>query len=135
MIDHIEPVFVEFVPRELEPGKLYISHRYQTTAHLCASGCGNKVVLPIGAAEWHLTSDGTTVSLSPSVGNWEFPCRAHYFIRHNQIDWAPGMDNEAVEAGRRRDQMELDEEFKRREAARPKSWLTGFVEWVKSLFR
>jgi hypothetical protein len=27
------------------------------------------------------------VTLSPSVHSTGFPCRSHYFIRNNRIDW------------------------------------------------
>ena len=49
---------------------------YATAVHLCACGCGNKVVTPFSPAEWQLTYDGDTVSLSPSIGNWQFPCKS-----------------------------------------------------------
>jgi hypothetical protein len=41
-------------------------------------GCGKKVVLPLHPTHGKLTYDGETVSLSPSVGNWSFPCESHY---------------------------------------------------------
>jgi len=110
-IDYLEPTFVEFVPKDLEAGKLYVSLTYNTTVHLCASGCGNKVVLPLGPAEWQMYYDGESVSLSPSVGNWDYPCRAHYVIRKNRIQWAPQWSKEQVEVGRRRDQIALDRHF------------------------
>jgi hypothetical protein len=31
--------------------------------------------------------DGETVSLSPSIGNFEFSCQSHYFIRKNLVVW------------------------------------------------
>ena len=69
----VEPEFVEFIPAGLTEGKLYVSMLYATTVHLCACGCGNKVVLPLSPAEWQLYFDGESVSLTPSVGNWEYP--------------------------------------------------------------
>ncbi len=107
-IERLEPIFVEFIPRELVPGKLYVSMVYTTTAHLCASGCGSKVVLPISPAQWQLCFDGETVSLSPSVGNWDLPCQAHYWIRKNKIHWAPQWDKKRIHAGRRSDTRDLD---------------------------
>lgn len=104
----LEPVFVDTMPPELGTGELYVSMIYATTVHLCACGCGNKVVLPLGPAEWQLTYDGESVSLTPSVGNWEFPCRSHYWIRSNAIRWAAPWTSEQVEAGRRRDAAALD---------------------------
>jgi len=43
---------VEFMPRELEPGILYVSEKYGTAAHLCACGCGAKIRTPLGPTEW-----------------------------------------------------------------------------------
>jgi hypothetical protein len=79
--------FVEFIPRELEPGVLYVSLRYRTATHLCPSGCEQEVVTPLGRDDWTLSFDGT-VSLYPSVGSWGLPCRSHYWIRGDEIVWA-----------------------------------------------
>jgi len=110
-ISHLEPVFVEFIPpeAELKPGKLYISMQYGATVHLCASGCGMKVSLPITPAKWHILFDGNTVTLSDSVGNWSYPCKAHYWIINNQIVWAPSWDDKRIEAGRRNDERDVEE--------------------------
>jgi hypothetical protein len=35
---------------------------------------------PISPADWQLAYDGDTVSLTPSIGNWGFPRRSHYWI-------------------------------------------------------
>jgi len=95
--------FVEFIPEELEDGVLYISIPYATTTHLCACGCGSKVVLPLHPTHWKLTFDGETVSLSPSVGNWSFPCQSHYWIERDRIRWAPKWSKEKIDAGRAKD--------------------------------
>ena len=101
MLDRIEPKFVEFVPETLEPGVLYVSIGYATASHLCACGCGEKVVTPFTPTDWRMTFDGETVSLSPSVGNWEQGCFTHYVIDCNRIiehgPWTP----EQIEQGRR----------------------------------
>lgn len=114
--EEFEPRLVEFVPKELEPGVIYISIKYRTTVHLCASGCGNKVVLPLGPAQWNITWDGETISMSPSVGNWEYPCESHYWIRRNLVQWAPKWSRERIERGRERDGRALDSYFGTREA-------------------
>ncbi|WP_022894614.1 DUF6527 family protein [Agromyces subbeticus] len=105
----LEPLFVEFIPRELEPGKLYVSMVYTTTAHLCASGCGSKVVLPLSPVQWQIYFDGEAISLTPSVGSWDLPCQAHYWIRKNKIWWAAPWDKKRTEAGRRSDARDLDD--------------------------
>ena len=73
--------FVEYVPSVLDDGILYISMEYRTAVHLCVCGCGNKIVTPITPTDWQLTFDGKSVSLSPSIGNWNFECKSHYFIK------------------------------------------------------
>lgn len=95
--------FVEFIPEALEEGVLYISIPYATTTHLCACGCGSKVILPLHPTHWKITFDGETVSMSPSVGNWSFPCQSHYSIKSDRIEWAPKWSKERIERGRAAD--------------------------------
>ncbi|MGL4410568.1 MAG: DUF6527 family protein [Bacteroidales bacterium] len=83
----INPEFVEFIPDSLESGILYISMKYSVAVHLCACGCGKEVVTLFSPKDWKLYFDGDSVSLSPSIGNYEYPCKSHYFIKYNQIDW------------------------------------------------
>ena len=56
---------------------------------LIPTGCGGRVVTPLSPDDWRLTYDGDTVSLWPSIGNWAFACQSHYWIRSDQIVWAP----------------------------------------------
>ena len=81
----IQHKFVEFIPSKLEEGILYISIEYHTAAHLCICGCGNLVFTPLTPNDWNLTFDGRTVSLSPSIGNWNFDCKSHYWIVNSKI--------------------------------------------------
>lgn len=92
--------FVEFIPKVREPGVIYVSIPYATAVHDCFCGCGTKVVTPISPVGWSLTYDGETISLSPSVGNWSFPCRSHYFVQRDTVMWAGDMSDERVERGR-----------------------------------
>lgn len=80
--------FIEFMPDRLENGVLYISMSYNTATHLCACGCGKEVVTPISPIGWSLTYNGQTISLRPSIGNWNFPCKSHYFITDSKVQWA-----------------------------------------------
>lgn len=80
--------FVEFIPSELKHGVVYISIPYATASHNCACGCRRKVVTPLTPTDWKLIFDGETVSLSPSIGNWSFECRSHYWILRNHVKWA-----------------------------------------------
>jgi hypothetical protein len=93
--------FVEFVPEELEQGILYVSIRYVTAVHKCCCGCGYEVVTPLSPNDWKLIFDGKTVSLEPSIGNWGFACRSHYWITRNQVSWAEDWSDKRVEASRK----------------------------------
>ena len=83
----LTPVFVDFIPEHLEPGRLYLSRKYETATHLCCCGCGNKVVTPLKNNFWTLREEGNRVWLSPSIGNWSLDCKSHYFISGNRVDW------------------------------------------------
>lgn len=100
---NVIPEFVEFIPEALEDGKLYVSHKYATAVHKCCCGCGNKVVTPLSPTGWRLTVSGQYVSLYPSIGNWSFPCRSHYWIRRNRVVWSYSMTQQEINAWRRYD--------------------------------
>jgi hypothetical protein len=100
--------YVEYIPEQLKPGVLYISKRFRTASHLCCCGCGLKVVTPLNPAKWSLTDHGASVSLSPSVGNWGYPCRSHYLIVRNQVRWAGQLDHRQIAAVQRRDRIDVE---------------------------
>lgn len=106
-LTHLEPQFVEFIPDHLDDGVLYISERFRTCSHKCCCGCGDEVVLPLSPAEWQLDRDGEFVSLWPSVGNWDYPCRSHYVIRRNQVRWAASMTAHQIRRVKQRDEVAL----------------------------
>lgn len=103
MTERFTPEFVEFMPPKLEEGKLYISMEYGTVVHLCASGCGEKVVTPLSPTDWRLIYNGETVSLDPSIGNWNFECRSHYWIRNGKVRWSASWTDDEIREGRERD--------------------------------
>lgn len=94
--DEIRPQFVDFIPQRLEVGVLYISERYKTASHICPCGCGEKVVTPLSPVDWTLRNSAGVVSLHPSIGNWNYSCRSHYWIRRNHVVWAGSMTEEEV---------------------------------------
>ncbi|MEU5554075.1 DUF6527 family protein [Micromonospora sp. NPDC047793] len=101
--------FVDYVPSELADGTIYISVEYATAVHSCCCGCGHKVVTPLHPAQWKLTFDGESISLDPSVGNWNLPCSSHYWINRNRVRWAGAWSEDKIAAGRRRDRVALQE--------------------------
>lgn len=100
--------FVDGAPPTLEPGVLYVSMRHKSVLHLCACGCGHEVVTPLAPHRWSLAFDGETVSLEPSIGNSALPCRSHYYVTNNEVDWHRPMTDKTIEWARRRDQRALD---------------------------
>lgn len=98
--------FVDSTPAELEDGIIYVSVRFRVVVHLCACGCKNKVVTPLRPAKWRLTFDGDSISLLPSIGNWQFPCRSHYLIVRDKIQWSTAWSDEEIAEGRARDSRE-----------------------------
>jgi hypothetical protein len=95
--------FVTNLPDRLEPGVLYISMEYATVAHLCCCGCGVEVVTPLTPTDWNMTFDGETISLSPSVGNWNDACRSHYVVKRSRVITALPWSDRQIEAERHRD--------------------------------
>src|SRR5262249_6117690 len=103
--------FVEYIPDALAPDTLYISIPFATAVHDCFCGCGSRVVTPIRPTSWQLLFDGAAVSLWPSIGNWNFNCRSHYWIRGGRVVWALPMTQAEIERGRNRDRKLIDQYF------------------------
>lgn len=95
--------FVDSLPEVLEEKTLYVCMEFTTAAHKCVCGCGREVVTPFSPTDWKMIYDGKTVTLHPSVGNWSFPCRSHYWIRRNRVEWAPAWSEEEIKMGHMRD--------------------------------
>lgn len=85
-IYEIKNEFVHRIPSQLEEGVLYICLSCDVVIHKCACGCGEKIVLPLSPEHWQLKYDGE-VSLAPSIGNYQYKCKSHYFIRNNKVIW------------------------------------------------
>jgi Family of unknown function (DUF6527) len=83
----IQHKFVKVIPEIIEEGILYISLDYRTAIHRCPCGCQEEIITPFSANDWTLQFYGEVVSLSPSIGNFQLPCRSHYFIVKNNINW------------------------------------------------
>ena len=126
--------YVEFIPEHLQPGTLYISLKYKTASHLCFCGCGYRVVTPLNAAKWTLTDHGKSVSLFPSVGNWSFPCKSHYWITLGQIKWAAKMSDKQIAHVRKMDRADAELYASTNESAS-----NGFISqlwlWIRNFFK
>lgn len=113
-VSELKPEYVELMPKTIGEGVLYISKKYSTAVHMCCCGCGQKVVTPLKPTEWSLSAAAGRVTLRPSIGNWSFACRSHYWIKSNRVVWAGDMSSAEIERGRR-----LDRAAKNRYFAQP----------------
>lgn len=99
----MKPQFVGHFPEKLDGNILYLAMEFATAVHLCACGCGRKVITPFSPTDWKMEFNGETVSLKPSIGNWSFPCRSHYWILNGRVEWAGDMTVDEVKRLRQRD--------------------------------
>lgn len=122
--------FVELIPDLLDGGVIYISLKYSTAVHKCFCGCQEEVVTPLSPTDWKLIFDGKTISLSPSIGNWNFKCQSHYWINNNQVIWAKKWSDAEIKVGRNQDFINKKKyypiEKKNSYWSRIKRWLTKF---------
>lgn len=115
----VMPEFVDFIPKELGDGVLYISEKYKTAAHKCMCGCGTKIVTPLKPGFWKLSVQNGLVSLAPSIGNWNHPCQSHYFITRNAVRWEGRMSRAAIEKARDRDARQANRLYGKPEPTPP----------------
>jgi hypothetical protein len=92
--------FVTHIPEHLENHVLYISMEFRVAIHKCCCGCGERIVTHLSPSGWKLIFDGKTVSLEPSIGNWSYKCRSHYWITSNEVEWAGQWSEERIQQGR-----------------------------------
>lgn len=102
------------MPNSIENNTLYISIEYCTAIHNCMCGCDNEVVTPLSPTDWKIIFDGKSVSLSPSIGNWSFECKSHYWIRENRVEWAKKWSDETIDFNRNQDKQLKSEYFNER---------------------
>lgn len=128
----LTPEFVEFIPERLEEGILYISEVHGTAIHKCCCGCGEEVVTPLTPADWQLRKVGQTVSLTPSIGNWNYSCQSHYWIRRNRVEWAPRMSKEQIRRVQANDRISKERYVAQRNAERAD--ISHGISWIARIW-
>lgn len=124
--------FVDVIPDDLTDGHLYVCMVHATVVHRCCCGCGSEVVTPLAPNGWQLAFDGETVSLSPSIGNWSFACRSHYWIRNGRVVWARQWSDREV-ADARSDAVSVHASAEETRAHTPVK--RGPFAWVRTALR
>lgn len=120
---------VTYLPKQLAPGVLYVSEEYGVAGHLCACGCGQKVVTPLNPAAWTFSERNGRPTLRPSIGNWQLPCRSHYLITAGDIDWAGQWSEAQIIAGRVAEQQRRESYYAGLDRER------GFWAWLRRWLR
>lgn len=103
--------FVDYIPNDLSDGTIYVSIAFGTVVHKCCCGCGNEVVTPLSPTDWKLIYDGQSISLNPSIGNWNIDCKSHYWIKRGRVIWAQRWSQGKINAGRAYDIIAKDRYF------------------------
>ena len=136
--------FVDFIPNIIEDDILYISLNYGTVIHNCACGCGNEVNTPLSPTSWKMIYNGETITLKPSIGNWSYDCKSHYWITNNEIEWSVKWDDDMIREVRNNEDLEREEYYKKIDSqdfnkknesiqidsvTESKSWLQRLLFW------
>ncbi|MFH1745030.1 MAG: DUF6527 family protein [bacterium] len=114
--------FVKNIPEFLEDGIIYISIDYSTVAHKCCCGCGNEIITPLSPTDWQLIFDGETISLYPSIGNWNLLCKSHYWITNNRIEWSKKWTDKKIYEGRHLDNLNKKRHYNKRQENKKMFW-------------
>lgn len=64
--------------------------------------------------DWKFCFDSENVTLDPSIGNWSFPCRSHYWIRGSEVRRSGSWSTEEIADGRAHDRERKSAYFDQR---------------------
>lgn len=135
MSNIIELKEVKYLPESLDEGVLYVSKKYDVAGHLCPCGCGNKVITPLGPTEWKFKKNRGKPTLYPSIGNWELPCKSHYWIKEGRIEWSYQWSEEQILLGRQTEQEQKEQYLAQKRARRDKSCIYKVRSWFNKLLK
>ncbi|MCB0448317.1 MAG: hypothetical protein KDD03_12580, partial [Gelidibacter sp.] len=135
--------FVEFMPDVIQEGVIYISLEYKSVIHRCACGCGKEVNTPLHPTGWKMSYDGESISLKPSVGNWSFDCKSHYWITNNKVEWSMKWSDDTIREVRAFEDFEREEYYKNKDSenidddseelpkskSKKMSWFENLIFW------
>ena len=133
-VNRIFPIFAEFIPEQLENGKLYISEKYGTAIHKCCCGCGEEVVTPLTPIDWRIVKGRGGISLFPSVGNWNYQCQSHYIIRDNRVVWANQLTKTQIERVQQRDFQDKHRYIALMNSTKSESINPGYKETIITVY-
>jgi hypothetical protein len=132
-VDSFKLSEVHYLPKEFEPGILYFSKEFEVAGHLCPCGCENKIITPINPIEWTLEITKHGPTLYPSIGNWQLPCKSHYWITRGEVEWSYEMSVEEIIAGNKCEEERREKYYETLQKKSSKSILRRISKWLKKL--
>ena len=123
--------FVDFIPEIIEDRVLYISLDYGTVIHKCACGCENEVNTPLTPTGWKMIYNGDVVSLKPSVGNWSFDCKSHYWITNSEVKWSLKWSDETIREVRTAEDSEREDYYNYKNSENLEKGFSAYEELAK----
>lgn len=134
--------FMDDLPHtcEMEEDIVYVSFEDNVSKHLCMCGCGELIVTPISPVEWSLVYNGR-YSLSPSIGNWQLPCKSHYFITDEKVEMSYQFTDSKIKAVQKRDNRDLEKQTKNfngissKEKNKTKIFFTFLINLIRKIFK
>lgn len=84
-----------------------VTLKYYKSVSPCSKQILEKIYIP-----------GETISLSPSIGNWNFACQSHYFIRKSKIEFARIWSSDEINDGIKKDEKKKKSFFFKRKKKR-----------------
>lgn len=79
---------VERIPRQMAEAVVYHTEEFELAGLLCACGCGHRITLLVPDSH-EVWDDGGYVTISPSVGVLDAPCKSHFFITRGNVEMLP----------------------------------------------
>jgi hypothetical protein len=134
---------VKSFPEKLRNGTVYVTADRDLAGHLCACGCEKEVITPLSSTDWSIKLDRRGVTLNPSIGNWAYPCRSHYFIWDGNVVWEDNMSNEAIIQGRQKNKarklnyyrdMTVSQCTSQEQVSELRENTKTLIAWLKRLF-
>ncbi|MCM4156824.1 DUF6527 family protein [Gramella sp. AN32] len=133
-MEKIKLLKVKYLPKDLEQEILYVSEEFGIAGHLCPCGCKNKIMTPLDPSEWSFKEVNNIPTLYPSIGNWQLPCRSHYWITDGNIKWSYDWNENEIIAGREVEAKKREAYYNNLEIKQAKkSVLRRILDWFSKL--
>ena len=130
-MERIKLLKVHYLPKQLEEGFLYVSKEFGVAGHLCPCGCKNKIITPLDSTEWSFKEANGKPTLSPSIGNWQLPCKSHYWITNGLIDGSYEWTEKQIIEGRRTEEENRKSYYNQFEITDKKlSFFKRIINWL-----